>query len=315
MKLARSTQTFGSKNKLFLNLLILTLFINLIPEAHSASPKDCAAYNHPQYQAEYRACLKLEITASAKTETGEDCKNCFLHNESNPWIEAMSFIMPSTEMAALHGMKYSAKSQEAWRKSWEDYYNSPENIANRDEFDKVLAEHMQKGKAPLAIYDLQKLTTLVTDYKILKANLDPKDLPTFEEFKKMPDAYITRDGWHMYAHKKDPCIDYKQEKYMTEYAKCRSLNEASFKIKAISGMYVGMGPTSVGGGITGGIGVMPNVGLGFCTPNANESECATSDGRVYVLSKGTNQLGRGLKIKKIEVNDAQSKMPQDAAKK
>ena len=32
----------------------------------------------------------------------------------------------------------------------------------------------------------------------------------------------------------------------------------------------------------------------FCTPNSPETECQTPDGRVYVLNKGVNQLGRNI---------------------
>jgi hypothetical protein len=51
-------------------------------------------------------------------------------------------------------------------------------------------------------------------------------------------------------------------------------------------------------GAYGGNGPMPAMGIGFCTPNSDESECAAPDGRVYKLDKSTNQLGRNINKEK-----------------
>ena len=291
-----------------LSLIFFSLTLSFVTSSYGATSKVCEAYNHPQYQAEYKACLKIALTQASES-LGADCKDCFLNNEVNPWVEALGIIsMPLADFGAKY--KSGSKSQDAWKKAWEDIYNSPENQENRKEFDKVLAELSTQAKAPLDIYDLQKYATLVTDYKILKSALDPKDLPTFEEFKKAPDAYITRSGFEMYAHKKDLCIDYKQEKYKAEYAKCRSINAERVGERVGGGIY---GGTTMG--MFGGGGTSLNLGIGFCTPNNDESECSTADGRVYKLDKGTNQLQRKLKQKKLEIDKNSPTQSKEAVRK
>ncbi len=51
-----------------------------------------------------------------------------------------------------------------------------------------------------------------------------------------------------------------------------------------------------------------NAGMGFCTPNIDETECTTIDGRVYRLVKSINQAGRQIQ-KQI---DKSSKVPNNS---
>jgi hypothetical protein len=146
----------------------------------------------------YRACLKEELL---KENPDVGSKIFDQAQDNKGWVEALGVLsMPLANLGSDH--KFPKINSVAWEKAYAEAYDSPENKANRVEFEKVLDEQIKRGGNPLSVSDVSKYTTLVSDYNLLKMALEAKDLPSFEEFKKNPDSYITRSGWEVFPHKK-----------------------------------------------------------------------------------------------------------------
>lgn len=165
----------------------------------------------------YRACLREELL---KENPDVDSKIFDQAQDNKGWVEALGILsMPLTNLGSDH--KSPKINSVAWEKAYAEAYNSPENKANREEFDKILDENIKRGGNPLTASEVTKYTTLVSDYNLLKMSLMPKDLPTFEEFKKNPELYITRSGWEVFPHKKESNVS-KEEKIKSD---CEDVNE------------------------------------------------------------------------------------------
>jgi hypothetical protein len=104
-----------------MSLLILSSLLSV--EAMAASASDCSGYNHPNYEDEYRACLRLNL-ASEASASGVDCVECLFKQEekgTSDWVQALSAVaQPLAYLGAAYvGAKYQYKSQQAWADAYE----------------------------------------------------------------------------------------------------------------------------------------------------------------------------------------------------
>lgn len=116
MKGFYSKKPLGIKGKNLVAAMSIAM-MSLSPLAEAASSLDCSGMNHPAYQSEYQACLRLQI-AGAAGEAGVDCVDCLFKQEkqSNPWVDALGIVaQPLAFLGATYlGAKYQYKSQQAW---------------------------------------------------------------------------------------------------------------------------------------------------------------------------------------------------------
>lgn len=133
-------------------------FINIffIMNAYSASKSDCSGSNHPAYQDEYRACLRLELAERA-SDSGVDCVEClFQQEERQPaaWVQALSTL--AGPLAYLGGAyvtaKYQYKSQEAWADA---YAQGHQQCTSR--FNSYLDYNTQMGANPITAPEASSL--------------------------------------------------------------------------------------------------------------------------------------------------------------
>lgn len=106
--------------KLLISLIIFTLFSN---PGFSKDAMDCANINHPAYQDEYRACLRLNIKTAASAQ-GVDCDTCFEdvnEKSSNSFVAALGAIaQPAAVLLATYTtVKSQNQIQERWAKAFE----------------------------------------------------------------------------------------------------------------------------------------------------------------------------------------------------
>jgi hypothetical protein len=83
------------------------------------------------------------------------------------------------------------------------------------------------------------------------------------------------------------------------------------------GMHGGLGKASTGIGMYGGNGKnpLPNIGLGFCNPSTDQTECLAPDGRVYKLDNSINQLGRQILKDSAPIENHDERKPGAAVQK
>jgi hypothetical protein len=178
---------------------------------------DCEGLNNKAYQDEYKVCKKME--AAAKKDQKQDTQPVV---SQNSWVQALgSMAMPLSEVALnyIKETKIKHENNDAWDKAYAEAYNAPENKANRDEFERALEERAKNGTYPLTLSEVSRYTTLVTDYNLLRKTFGSKDLPSYEEFKKNPELYITKTGLEVFVHKKGKNL--KKEKKTA----CEEVNE------------------------------------------------------------------------------------------
>ncbi|MBC7428707.1 MAG: hypothetical protein H7336_08865, partial [Bacteriovorax sp.] len=146
----------GIKGKVLTGLFSWALLMNFETPAFAAGSADCAGMNHPAYQDEYRACLRVDIAASASA-AGVDCIDCLFaakEKESNPWIEALGIVaQPLAYVGATYlGAKYANKSQEAWANSYAEGFKQ---CTNR--FNSYLDYSVSSGANPILPADASTL--------------------------------------------------------------------------------------------------------------------------------------------------------------
>lgn len=115
--------------------LILFMFLIMgLSTLSAADQKDCSGFNHPAYQNEYRACLRLNISTSA-TDAGVDCVDCLFKEEgtgTSAWVAGLSAI--AQPLAYLAGQftiaKYQNKTQEAWANAYASGFTECTNRFN-----------------------------------------------------------------------------------------------------------------------------------------------------------------------------------------
>lgn len=147
--------------KLILLILILvSIFMDIRP-LH-ASERNCEGMNHPAYQDEYRACLRLEIAESAGA-AGVDCIDCIFQqkDERNGIVEALGVI--AQPLAYLAGTYTVAKYQHETQKKWADAYASGfQECTNR--FNSYLNYNTTIGANPLTASEANSLSMSCNGY-------------------------------------------------------------------------------------------------------------------------------------------------------
>jgi hypothetical protein len=138
---------------LFLALFLLLVFL---AEAFAESSKDCSGLNHPNFEEEYRACLRVKIAARA-AEAGVDCVDClFQQEEQQPaaWVQALSALaQPLAYLGSAYVVsKYQYKSQEAWAQA---YANGFTQCTNR--FNSYLNYTTEMGANPVTTDEAKSL--------------------------------------------------------------------------------------------------------------------------------------------------------------
>lgn len=142
-----------SKPRVLIFFFILCFFSESI---FSSADKDCSGLNHPNYQDEYRACLRLEIANRAGDE-GVDCIDClFGEEEKGPaaWVQALAAVaQPLAYLGSAYvSAKYQYKAQEAWASAYSNAYTQ---CTNR--FNSYLNYNTQAGANPLTSTEAQAL--------------------------------------------------------------------------------------------------------------------------------------------------------------
>jgi hypothetical protein len=85
---------------------------------------DCAGVNHPAYQDEYRACLRLKITARAKA-AGVDCIDCLFEQKNEEGSTAVALASALAQpLAMVLGTYVSSRFQYQAQKAWANAYES-----------------------------------------------------------------------------------------------------------------------------------------------------------------------------------------------
>lgn len=116
-------------------LILFTLLLSGLSTAGFAAEKDCTGFNHPAYQDEYRACLRLNIAASAQ-EAGVDCVDCLFQQETGPstnqWVAGLSALaQPLAYLAGVYTVaKYQNQTQETWAKAYASGFSECTNRFN-----------------------------------------------------------------------------------------------------------------------------------------------------------------------------------------
>lgn len=143
--------------------LILLIFIFANASAWAESEANCAGTNHPAYQTEYRACLRLQITKAAMSE-GVDCVDCLFEQETtgtNSFVEALGVI--AQPLAFLAGTftvaKYQNKTQEAWADAYKSGY---QECTNR--FNSYLDYATAAGANPISAVEANSLSMSCNGY-------------------------------------------------------------------------------------------------------------------------------------------------------
>lgn len=115
-------------------LILFTFFISVFSTVSVAEDKDCEGMNHPAYQDEYRACLRINIASSA-TAAGVDCVECLFKQETsgtNQLVAGLSAI--AQPLAYLLGQytiaKYQNQTQEAWANAYASGFTECTNRFN-----------------------------------------------------------------------------------------------------------------------------------------------------------------------------------------
>ncbi|AUN97864.1 hypothetical protein DOM21_11970 [Bacteriovorax stolpii] len=108
---------------ILLILILISILMDVRPLHAAGKARDCEGMNHPAYQDEYRACLRLQIAESAG-EAGVDCIDCIFQqkDESNGIVEALGVI--AQPLAYLAGTYTVAKYQHETQKKWAEAYAS-----------------------------------------------------------------------------------------------------------------------------------------------------------------------------------------------
>lgn len=143
--------------------LILFMFIFTHTSVWAESEDNCAGYNHPAYQTEYRQCIRLQIAKSAG-DAGVDCVDCLFEQEStgtNSWIAALGAIaQPLAYLAGSYTVaKYQNKSQEAWAEAYKSGY---QECTNR--FNSFLDYSTSSGANPLSAADANAMSMSCNGY-------------------------------------------------------------------------------------------------------------------------------------------------------
>ena len=115
-------------------LFVLFIFVFTHTSVWAESEIDCAGYNHPAHQEEYRKCLRLKIAKSA-VDAGVDCVDCIFEPDStgtNNLVEALGVIaQPLAFLAATYtASKYQNKTQKAWADAYQTGYAECTNRFN-----------------------------------------------------------------------------------------------------------------------------------------------------------------------------------------
>jgi hypothetical protein len=143
--------------------LILFIFMLTNASAWAESEIDCAGYDHPAYQSEYRACLRLHITSAATAE-GVDCIDCLFKQETtgtNNWVAALSAV--AQPLAFLAGTYTVASYQNKTQKAWADAYKSGyEECTNR--FNSYLDYNTAAGANPLTAAEANSMSMSCNSY-------------------------------------------------------------------------------------------------------------------------------------------------------
>lgn len=147
--------------KMFSKLIIFILILTNA-SAWAASEIDCAGYNHPAYQNEYRTCLRLQITKAAQDE-GVDCIDCFQQEATgtNNWVAALGAVaQPLAFLAGTYTVaKYQNKTQEAWADAYKSGYKE---CTNR--FNSYLDYNTAAGANPLTAADANSMSMSCNNY-------------------------------------------------------------------------------------------------------------------------------------------------------
>ncbi len=138
--------------KLRATLILFMFLITGLTSVMATDQKDCAGFNHPAYQDEYRACLRMNIASSAG-DAGVDCVECLFKQEetgSNAWVQGLSAIaQPLAYLAATYtASKYANKTQEAWATA---YASGFAECTNR--FNSYLNYNTTVGANPISATD------------------------------------------------------------------------------------------------------------------------------------------------------------------
>lgn len=137
-------------------LLSFAVFLAFVSEAMAAAKNDCSGLNHPNYQDEYRACLRIQIAEQA-SEAGVDCVDCLFEQEQKQpanWVQALAAVaQPLAYLGSAYvTAKYQYKSQEAWASA---YSNGFSQCTNR--FNSYLNYSTEMGANPLSATEAQSL--------------------------------------------------------------------------------------------------------------------------------------------------------------
>ncbi|MEA9357785.1 hypothetical protein SHI21_16255 [Bacteriovorax sp. PP10] len=143
--------------------LILFIFMLTNASAWAAAEVDCAGYDHPAYQDEYRTCLRLQIAKSAGDQ-GVDCIDCLFKQETtgtNNWVAALSAV--AQPLAYLAGTYTVASYQNKTQKAWADAYKSGyEECTNR--FNSYLDYNTAAGANPLTAAEANSMSMSCNSY-------------------------------------------------------------------------------------------------------------------------------------------------------
>ena len=136
---------------------ILFIFAFIHTNVWAESEINCAGYNHPSFQEEYRQCLRLTIAIAAR-DSGVDCENCLIEQDStgtNNWVEALGTIaQPLAFLAATYtAAKYQNKTQKAWADAYETGHTE---CTNR--FNSFLDYSTSVGANPLSATDANAMS-------------------------------------------------------------------------------------------------------------------------------------------------------------
>ena len=135
-------------------LILLSIFVRV-----SYAEEDiCKGMNHPAYQDEYRACLRMQISKSG-TEAGVDCVECLFEQEkveSNSFVQALSVLaQPLAYLAANYTIaKYENATQEKWAQA---YASGFQECTNR--FNNYLNYNSTIGANPLTSTEAQSFSS------------------------------------------------------------------------------------------------------------------------------------------------------------
>lgn len=161
LKLHKMGQTTDKKDMklafkpITLIFMCVSLLFEVAPLFAAEKERACDYVNHPAYQDEYRACLRLQIAESAN-HAGVDCIDCIFQqkDETNGFVQAIGVLaQPLAYLAGTYTVaKYQNATQERWAKAFEAGHTE---CTNR--FNSYLNYNTTSGANPLTATDANSM--------------------------------------------------------------------------------------------------------------------------------------------------------------